>query len=40
MGFSLNVNLGGFVEEVRRVSSDFTVRTLAPLAPWKRAEPK
>jgi L-ascorbate metabolism protein UlaG (beta-lactamase superfamily) len=31
MGFSLNVNLGGFMEEVARVSRDFTVRTLAPL---------
>ncbi len=31
MGFSLNVNLGGFVEEVRRVSRDFEVRTLEPL---------
>jgi hypothetical protein len=28
MGFSLNVNLGGFVEEVQRVSADFRVRTL------------
>lgn len=34
MGFSLNVNLGGFVEEVRRVSGDFQVRTLPPLTPW------
>jgi L-ascorbate metabolism protein UlaG (beta-lactamase superfamily) len=34
MGFSLNVNLGGFVEEVRRVSADFTVRTLTPLDRW------
>jgi L-ascorbate metabolism protein UlaG (beta-lactamase superfamily) len=34
MGFSLNVNLGGFVEEVRRVSADFAVRTLAPCEPW------
>ena len=34
MGFSLNVNLGGFFEEARRVSADFTVRTLAPLEPW------
>jgi L-ascorbate metabolism protein UlaG (beta-lactamase superfamily) len=31
MGFSLNVNFGGFVEEVRRVSADFQVRSLAPL---------
>ncbi|MDJ0786159.1 MAG: MBL fold metallo-hydrolase [Myxococcota bacterium] len=31
MGFSLNVNLGGFVEEVERVSRDFEVRTLEPL---------
>jgi L-ascorbate metabolism protein UlaG (beta-lactamase superfamily) len=28
MGFSLNVNLGGFVEEVRSVSDEFQVRTL------------
>jgi L-ascorbate metabolism protein UlaG (beta-lactamase superfamily) len=34
MGFSLNVNLGGFVEEVRRVSGDFTVGTVAPLERW------
>jgi len=34
MGFSLNVNLGGFFDEVRRVSADFAVRTLAPLDPW------
>jgi L-ascorbate metabolism protein UlaG (beta-lactamase superfamily) len=31
MGFSLNVNLGGFVEEVARVSSDFEIRALEPL---------
>jgi L-ascorbate metabolism protein UlaG (beta-lactamase superfamily) len=31
MGFSLNVNFGGFVEEVARVSRDFMVRTLTPL---------
>jgi L-ascorbate metabolism protein UlaG (beta-lactamase superfamily) len=31
LGFSLNVNLGGFVEEVARVSADFPVRTLRPL---------
>lgn len=35
MGFSLNVNLGGFVEEVRRVSSDFRVHTLKPLVPFR-----
>jgi L-ascorbate metabolism protein UlaG (beta-lactamase superfamily) len=34
MGFSLNVNLGGFFDEVRRVSADFAVRTLTPLEPW------
>ncbi len=34
MGFSLNVNLGGFFDEVRAVSSDFAVRTLAPLETW------
>jgi L-ascorbate metabolism protein UlaG (beta-lactamase superfamily) len=28
MGFSFNVNLGGFVEDVARVSADFDVRTL------------
>ncbi len=31
LGFSLNVNLGGFFEEVERVSKDFRVRTLNPL---------
>lgn len=31
MGFSLNVNLGGFVEEVRRVAADLPVRVLPPL---------
>lgn len=31
LGFSLNVNLGGFVEEVARVSKDIAVRTLEPL---------
>ncbi len=30
-GFSFNVNLGGFVEEVERVSRDFAVHTLEPL---------
>jgi L-ascorbate metabolism protein UlaG (beta-lactamase superfamily) len=30
-GFSLNVNLGGFLDEVARVSRDFEVRTLTPL---------
>lgn len=35
MGFSLNVNLGGFVEEVRRVSADFRVRTLPLAAPTR-----
>lgn len=34
MGFSLNVNLGGFLDEVRAVSSDFAVRTLRPLQVW------
>jgi len=29
--FSLNVNLGGFVEEVKRVSSDFRIAGLRPL---------
>lgn len=28
MGFSLNVNYGGFLDEVRAVSQDFTVRSL------------
>jgi L-ascorbate metabolism protein UlaG (beta-lactamase superfamily) len=37
LGFSLNVNLGGFVEEVRRVSSDFSVRTLRPANAVSRA---
>ncbi len=31
MGFSLNVNFGGFVEEVERVSREFRVHALAPL---------
>ncbi len=31
MGFSFNVNFGGFVEEVRRVSADFEVRVFDPL---------
>ena len=35
LGFSLNVNLGGFVEEVRRVSADFRVRTLALKQTWQ-----
>jgi L-ascorbate metabolism protein UlaG (beta-lactamase superfamily) len=29
LGFSLNVNLAGFTDEVRRVSRDFELRTLA-----------
>ena len=32
MGFSFNVNLGGFVEEVARVAPDLPVRVLQPLA--------
>jgi L-ascorbate metabolism protein UlaG (beta-lactamase superfamily) len=35
MGFSLNVNFGGFLDEVRAVSSDFTVCALEPLQPWR-----
>jgi L-ascorbate metabolism protein UlaG (beta-lactamase superfamily) len=31
MGFSFNVNFGGFVEDVRRVSADFEVRVFEPL---------
>ncbi len=31
MGFSFNVNFGGFAEEVAAVSRDFRVRSLAPL---------
>jgi L-ascorbate metabolism protein UlaG (beta-lactamase superfamily) len=31
MGFSFNVNFGGFLDEVRRVSSDFSIHTLQPL---------
>jgi L-ascorbate metabolism protein UlaG (beta-lactamase superfamily) len=31
MGFSFNVNFGGFVEEVRRISADFEVRVFEPL---------
>jgi L-ascorbate metabolism protein UlaG (beta-lactamase superfamily) len=34
LGFSLNVNLGGFLDEVRRVSESFEVRTLRPLQTW------
>lgn len=33
MGFSVNVDVAGFVDEVRRVSADFTVRTVRPLRP-------
>jgi hypothetical protein len=36
MGFSLNVNLGGFVDEVRRVSADFRVRTWPMGTAWGR----
>ena len=32
MGFSFNVNLGGFVEEVAKVAPDLPVRVLQPLA--------
>ena len=31
MGFSLNVNLGGFAEDVARLAPDVPVRTLDPL---------
>ncbi|MEN8181349.1 MAG: MBL fold metallo-hydrolase [Myxococcota bacterium] len=31
MGFSLNVNFGGFLEEVGRVSRNFEIRSLDPL---------
>ena len=31
MGFSLNVNFGGFVEEVEQVSRSFEIRSLDPL---------
>ena len=31
MGFSFNVNFGGFVEEVRRISADVDVRVFEPL---------
>ena len=31
MGFSFNVNLGGFVEDVRRISADLDVRVFEPL---------
>jgi L-ascorbate metabolism protein UlaG (beta-lactamase superfamily) len=37
MGFSLNVNLGGFVEEVKRVSADFRVQTLELGQTWANA---
>lgn len=36
MGFSLNVNFGGFLDEVRAVSSDFAVCALDPMRPWSR----
>lgn len=39
LGFSLNVNFGGFVEEVARVSRDFAVRTLTPLVPVEGRSP-
>jgi L-ascorbate metabolism protein UlaG (beta-lactamase superfamily) len=35
MGFSLNVNLGGFFDEVHRVSRDVHVCTLETLQTWK-----
>ena len=31
MGFSLNVNLGGFADDVARIAPDLPVRTLDPL---------
>jgi L-ascorbate metabolism protein UlaG (beta-lactamase superfamily) len=34
MGFSLNVNLGGFIEEAKKVSPDFKVRTLELMQTW------
>jgi L-ascorbate metabolism protein UlaG (beta-lactamase superfamily) len=37
MGFSLNVNLGGFVDDVRRVSTDFQVRTIPIGTVWGRS---
>ena len=33
MGMSLNVDLAGFMDEVRHVSSDLSVRSLAPMTP-------
>ncbi len=36
MGFSLNVNFGGFLDEVRAVSSDFAVCALDPMQRWSR----
>jgi hypothetical protein len=40
MGFSFNVNLGGFVEEVRRVSNDFEVVVPALFGELKRNAPQ
>jgi L-ascorbate metabolism protein UlaG (beta-lactamase superfamily) len=33
MGYSLNVNVAAFPEEVRRVSRDFAIHTLTPMIP-------
>jgi L-ascorbate metabolism protein UlaG (beta-lactamase superfamily) len=33
VGFSLNVDVAGFLDEVAAVSKDFELRTLSPLAP-------
>lgn len=35
MGFSFNVNLGGFVEDVGRAAAHLPVRTLQPLTPLR-----
>ncbi len=39
VGFSLNVNLSGFLDEVVAVSRDFDLRTLVPLAPVRGPSP-
>jgi L-ascorbate metabolism protein UlaG (beta-lactamase superfamily) len=39
MGFSLNVNFGGFLDEVRAVSGDFAVRALAPMQTYPGSHP-
>ena len=40
MGFSFNVNFGGFAEEVRRVSADLDVRVFDPLQSIQATQPR